>query len=257
VLQKVISQDFAVASDYSPVLLTLTAHVLNKEKQRSVGNIGRAASETCSATWNFGAYWTFALGPRKTTENLDRVGRSQEMNEYMHKFAYKHTCICNAILWLSVNLRVYFSSEKSNVIRVCCSFNKREYVSQFISSDLDKWLAWPLSDWTSTPLAIPAASKVKVKFILRPSVGQSVLVRHPSRTCDQFFLVSLIILDSYGFVHVGRPIWCKIGSVASAVVAGNRQRSLPRVWVPRDSWAYLIVPIFEALQSGGPKLKSK
>jgi hypothetical protein len=40
-------------------------------------NIGRAAWEACSATWNLGTNTTFALGPRKTTENLDRFGRSQ------------------------------------------------------------------------------------------------------------------------------------------------------------------------------------
>jgi hypothetical protein len=35
--------------------------------------------EACSATWNLGTNSTFALGPRKTTENLDRVGRSQDL----------------------------------------------------------------------------------------------------------------------------------------------------------------------------------
>jgi hypothetical protein len=41
--------------------------------------IGRAAWETCSAPWNLGTNSEFALGPRKTTENLDRVGRSQDI----------------------------------------------------------------------------------------------------------------------------------------------------------------------------------
>jgi hypothetical protein len=36
-------------------------------------NIWRTAREACSATWNLGTYSAFALGPRKTTENLDRV----------------------------------------------------------------------------------------------------------------------------------------------------------------------------------------
>jgi hypothetical protein len=40
---------------------------------------GRAAWEARSATWNFGANSAFALGSRKTTENLDRVGRSQDL----------------------------------------------------------------------------------------------------------------------------------------------------------------------------------
>jgi hypothetical protein len=33
--------------------------------------IGRAAWEACSAMWNLGTNSAFALGPRKTTENLD------------------------------------------------------------------------------------------------------------------------------------------------------------------------------------------
>jgi hypothetical protein len=42
-------------------------------------NIGRAACEASSATWNLCTNSAFALGSRKTTENLDRVGRSQEL----------------------------------------------------------------------------------------------------------------------------------------------------------------------------------
>jgi hypothetical protein len=42
-------------------------------------NIWRAAWEACSTTWNFGTNSAFALGPRKTTGNLDRIGRSQDL----------------------------------------------------------------------------------------------------------------------------------------------------------------------------------
>jgi hypothetical protein len=35
--------------------------------------IGRAACEACSATWILDTNSAFVLGPRKTTENLDRV----------------------------------------------------------------------------------------------------------------------------------------------------------------------------------------
>jgi hypothetical protein len=35
--------------------------------------------DACSATWNLGTNSAFALGRRKTTENLDRVGRSQDL----------------------------------------------------------------------------------------------------------------------------------------------------------------------------------
>jgi hypothetical protein len=40
---------------------------------------GKAACEACSSTWNLGINSAFALGSRKTTENLDRIGRSQEL----------------------------------------------------------------------------------------------------------------------------------------------------------------------------------
>jgi hypothetical protein len=41
--------------------------------------IGRVAWEVYSATWNLGTNSAFALGPRKTTENLHRDGRSQDL----------------------------------------------------------------------------------------------------------------------------------------------------------------------------------
>jgi hypothetical protein len=41
--------------------------------------IGRAACEASSATWNLGTNSAFALGPRKTTENIDRVYRSKDL----------------------------------------------------------------------------------------------------------------------------------------------------------------------------------
>jgi hypothetical protein len=41
--------------------------------------IGRAAWEACSEMWNLGTNSAFALGSRKTTENLDGVGRSQDL----------------------------------------------------------------------------------------------------------------------------------------------------------------------------------
>jgi hypothetical protein len=37
----------------------------------------RAACEACRATWDLCTNSAFSLGPRKTKENLDRVGRSQ------------------------------------------------------------------------------------------------------------------------------------------------------------------------------------
>jgi hypothetical protein len=42
---------------------------------------GRAACEASSATWNLGTNTLFALGPRKTTENLNRVGYHRSKHE--------------------------------------------------------------------------------------------------------------------------------------------------------------------------------
>jgi hypothetical protein len=40
-------------------------------------SVGRAALKACGATWNLGTNSAFALGPRKTTENLYPVCLSQ------------------------------------------------------------------------------------------------------------------------------------------------------------------------------------
>jgi hypothetical protein len=41
--------------------------------------IGRSACEACNATRNFGTNSAFVLGPMKTKEKLDRIGRSQDI----------------------------------------------------------------------------------------------------------------------------------------------------------------------------------
>jgi hypothetical protein len=46
--------------------------------------IGRAACEACGATWNMGTNLAFALGPRKTTEYLVRVSRSQDFQDSLN-----------------------------------------------------------------------------------------------------------------------------------------------------------------------------
>jgi hypothetical protein len=42
-------------------------------------SVGTAACEACRATLNLGTNSAFALGPRKTTENHHRIGRSQDL----------------------------------------------------------------------------------------------------------------------------------------------------------------------------------
>jgi hypothetical protein len=45
---------------------------------------GRAACEACSATRDLGTNSAFALGPRKTTENLDRIGSGKNSKSKSH-----------------------------------------------------------------------------------------------------------------------------------------------------------------------------
>jgi hypothetical protein len=70
-------------SPISPMNRVMQSKVKVTLVQGEISNstIGRAAWEACSATWNLGANSAFALGPRKTTENLDRVGRSQDLTD--------------------------------------------------------------------------------------------------------------------------------------------------------------------------------
>jgi hypothetical protein len=41
--------------------------------------IERTAYEACSATWNLDNNTVFALGPSKSTKNLNRFGQSQDI----------------------------------------------------------------------------------------------------------------------------------------------------------------------------------
>jgi hypothetical protein len=74
-------------------------------------NIGMSASEASSATWNLGTNSAFALGPRKTTEKLDRVGRSQELPDANRLLASSPAlnsrtptspCLCCCFIWTKV-----------------------------------------------------------------------------------------------------------------------------------------------------------
>jgi hypothetical protein len=89
---------------------------------------------------------------------------------------------------------------------------------------------------------------VIVEVILRPTVSRPVRLsaRHPSGTHDQFSpLLSLIIFRQL------RVCWCGAPSLARSRVcsfqffAGHRQHNPSHIGVPRDSWAYFIVTIFE------------
>jgi hypothetical protein len=70
-----------VSSETPPTWRARSQYFEATSVQCEISNItiGRAAWEACSATWNLGTNSAFALGPRKTTGNLDRVGRSQDL----------------------------------------------------------------------------------------------------------------------------------------------------------------------------------
>jgi hypothetical protein len=57
---------------YSELLTNIGRAILAQNFHVSNGG---AACDVCSATWDLGTNSVFALGSRKTTENLDRVGR--------------------------------------------------------------------------------------------------------------------------------------------------------------------------------------
>jgi hypothetical protein len=61
---------------YGEILINIGKAILGRNFDVT---IGMAACEASSATWNLVSNSAFALGPRKTTENLDRVGRSQDL----------------------------------------------------------------------------------------------------------------------------------------------------------------------------------
>jgi hypothetical protein len=72
--------------------------------------IGKAAWEACSGTWNLGTNSSLALVPRKTTENLDRVGRSQDLPDANWLLAISPASSPNTIPYLCCFFLFYFFS---------------------------------------------------------------------------------------------------------------------------------------------------
>jgi hypothetical protein len=59
---------------------------LKVTSRRNFHNTVRAAWQACSVTWDLGANSAFAPGTSKTAENLDRVGRSQDLPVRAHLY---------------------------------------------------------------------------------------------------------------------------------------------------------------------------
>jgi hypothetical protein len=92
-------------------------------------------------------------------------------------------------------------------------------------------------------------SKSKFYYDWR-SFGQSVMVSGTHLgPAAHFFLFLKSFLDSYGFVHMGLPLWQEDRSV---VVAGSYQHNLSWVRVPWNSWPYFTVSVLILPQPGGP-----
>jgi hypothetical protein len=71
---------------------------------------GRAACEACSVTWNLGANSAFALEPRKTTENLDRVGRLQDLPDTNWLLASSPALNTQALTLVRICAVLFFTS---------------------------------------------------------------------------------------------------------------------------------------------------
>jgi hypothetical protein len=124
--------------------------------------------------------------------------------EWTHTCTNMYTSIhlsVSVILWLSVNLRVCCSLEKSDVIRGLLLFEEQRLYStaQFV--------------WSSF---CSIFKQVKIKVILQSTISRPLYlgVRHLSGTRGQYFSVFFqLFLDSYGFVYVGRPFWREVGPI--------------------------------------------
>jgi hypothetical protein len=130
--------------------------------------------------------------------------------------------------------------------KVCCLSSNKDYVSQLSSSgilfvvfsNVDKWLAWPLLDRTTTlvtqllcPLIshlncrLPCHSattvqvQVQVQVILRPTVSRPVLPGVMS-LLERVTRCYISLSDNYLvlFFHIGRPLWREDGSVISSIM---------------------------------------
>jgi hypothetical protein len=81
-------------------------------------NIWRAACEACSATRNLGTNSAFAaVGPRKTTENLDRVGRSQDLPDANWLLASSQALINRTLMLVSICAVALFEKVYKFVLR--------------------------------------------------------------------------------------------------------------------------------------------
>jgi hypothetical protein len=74
-------------------------------------NIWRATCEASSAPWNLGTNSAFALGPSKTTGNLNRVGRSQDLPEANRLLASSTSFNTRNLTSVSIWLLLYFKNK--------------------------------------------------------------------------------------------------------------------------------------------------
>jgi hypothetical protein len=101
-------------------------------------------------------------------------------------------------------------------------------------------LQLPTSDF-SCRFSSDCCPKLKLRLNSRSTVSRpvSLCVGLPSGAHNEIFLS-----DSCGFLDVGRPFWREDGYVIYCCCWASPAQS-SRVWVPRDSRPYFIVPVFE------------
>jgi hypothetical protein len=80
---------------------------------------------------------------------------------------------------------------------------------------------------------------------LRPTQPVRLGVRHSSGTRDKFSLLLEIFFRQLRVCYFVAPSLTRGLEESTGVAAGPYQRSPARVWVPRDSRPYFIVPILE------------
>jgi hypothetical protein len=177
--------------------------------------------------WNLGTDSAFALGPRKTTENFDRVGRSQDLpdaNRFIGSSPALNTRALTLVpicafffflLFLWKHLQVVFTKIYLHIIWISTKpcITPIEGMNAYRHRYAYNYTYICKCDWR-------ARSKSKSKS-LRLTVSQSVClgIEYPCGTCDRIlFPVGMLLSEICGLVSVRRPLWREDGSAICSVI---------------------------------------
>jgi hypothetical protein len=156
--------------------------------------MGRAACEACSATWSLGTNSAFALGSRKTTENLDRVGRSQELLDASSPALNTRTLTVDPV-WLLLYLekslhiciyRFFFSCSYFGwASNSCVSHLQRKWMP--IRTHMRTYIHIFICDYLSIGefLIHTYIDFYKCRLILIPSILSNIIYKNSVRTSQE------------------------------------------------------------------------